>query len=985
MLACTRALRRPGRWLIPALGIALAAAFAAVVATEGTIAGEQAARDVLTSLTPLQRAVRVVWQGVVTPTTEREANALFHSLGLPAPTQVVLLNPVRLDGVVVRPAAIAPLQPALTRGSPRPPGPCVATSCPMLLVGGTTTSTDLSTQGARLTIVGRALLRSATPLGFEPAAHGMPILLTGDITGLSQLSGLTGIFRTRQWVSEVPATRLHSWQLATLERKLELAQARLIAEQSQFALTAPFVALDAARAQAGAAPSRLLLAGGGALAALALFLVLAVGALRRDITAELDRLQAMGARTAQLAAFVATESAILAGVAILAGAGLAIAVSAILASAASEPLGGVLDHSLLTSTGAYALVGGWLVATALTTLLLTVRGTRLADLAVVVAAVALVFALALGSGANGSIAVLLAPLCCLAAGVVIYRATAAALPYGERLARRGPLLVRLSFVDLARDPGPAALAVSFIAVSIGLGGFALSYRATLVRGAADEAANAVPLDAIVSAGADFATPLEVASLPQWRALAGPAGKVWPVRRTDASYLSGYGATTVPALGVPAAAIAQLRGWRESDGPAPLNELAQRLTPQGPVRTPGPILPRGTTTIELAASATTPVTVTADLRQPDGDVRQISLGTLARNNQRLTAHIHPLRAATELESFELDEPIGLETTNGHQNAENVAAATQSSGSVVLGPLTVNGATQDLGAWHAVGAAARTRPGGPATRVALRFDDSGEPGIVRPAQPSDTTPIPALVDPATAANADASHRLAMTIDGQPVTVQIVGVIKRFPTIPTGSGGFVIADEAALAGALDAQLPGQGRPDELWLKASTPGTLADALKTGPLTQLTSQFRIDVERRLRAAPASRAVLGALAGAAALAGALAIVGLLAALLGGARDWLVERDLIEQGIGPRQLRRELALRLGLASTIGVCLGVLLAVLLTRLAVSAVRAAGSLGAPVPPLVTVAPAGQLVLWAVGVLAALMVAITAATAMMRRSTDR
>jgi hypothetical protein len=985
-LAFSRAWRRPGRWLIPALGIALATAFAAVVAVEGTIAGEQASRDVLTSLNPLQRAVRVVWQGPVTAATEREAGALFRTLGLPAPTQVALLNPVRLDGVIVRPAAIVPLSPALAAGSAAAPGPCTPASCPVLLAGGTTPATQLSTAGVHLTIVGRALLRSAAPLGFEPSAHGMPVVVTGDINGLSGLAGLGGIFRTRQWVSELPAARLHSWQLAALERRLELAQARLTAQQSQFALTAPFTALDTARAQAGAAPTRLLLAGGGALAALSLFLVLAVGALRRNIADELDRLRAMGARTPQLATFVATEAGILTAVAILAGAALAVGISAILASAASEPLGGVLDHTLLTSTGAYALIGGWLAATALTTLLLTVRGTRLADLAVAVAAVALVFALALGSGANDSVAVLLAPLSCLAAGVVIYRATALSLPYAERLARRGPLLVRLSFVNLARDPGPAALAVSFIAVSIGLGGFALSYRATLVRGAADEAANAVPLDAIVSPGPDFATPLEVASLAHWRSLAGSGGDAWPVRRTDASYASGYGNATVPALGVPTAALTRLRGWREGDGPAPLASLAQRLQPNGPVRTSGPTLARGTTAIDLRASATTPVSVTAELREADGDVRQITLGTVARNNQLLTAHFRPLSSATELEGFELEEPVGLEATNGHQNAENVAAATQSSGSIVLGPLTSDGTTHELGAWRAVGAAARvgTVPGS-SGRVALRFDDSGEPGIVRPTQPTDTRAIPVLVDPSTAASADASGRLAMTIDGQPVTVRVVGVIKRFPTIPAGSSGFVIADEAALAGALDAQLPGQGRPDELWLSTRSPGRITAALRSGPEAQLSSQFRAAIVRRLRAAPASRAVLGTLAGAAALAGALAIVGLLAALLGGARDRLVERDLIEQGIGPRLLRRELALRLVLASMLGVGAGLVLAVLLTRLAVSAVRAAGTLAAPSPTLVTVAPAGQLALWAVGVLAALVAAIAVASALMRRSPAR
>ena len=47
MLAAARGRRRPARWLLPALGIALAAAFAAGVAAESQIAGDQSARSVL--------------------------------------------------------------------------------------------------------------------------------------------------------------------------------------------------------------------------------------------------------------------------------------------------------------------------------------------------------------------------------------------------------------------------------------------------------------------------------------------------------------------------------------------------------------------------------------------------------------------------------------------------------------------------------------------------------------------------------------------------------------------------------------------------------------------------------------------------------------------------------------------------------------------------------------------------------------------------
>src|SRR5215467_1375151 len=63
MLAVARGRRRPARWLLPALGIALAAAFAAGVAAQSQIAGDQSARSVLGGASPLDSQVRVTWPG----------------------------------------------------------------------------------------------------------------------------------------------------------------------------------------------------------------------------------------------------------------------------------------------------------------------------------------------------------------------------------------------------------------------------------------------------------------------------------------------------------------------------------------------------------------------------------------------------------------------------------------------------------------------------------------------------------------------------------------------------------------------------------------------------------------------------------------------------------------------------------------------------------------------------------------------------------
>src|SRR6202041_2314979 len=102
-----------------------------------------------------------------------------------------------------------------------------------------------------------------------------------------------------------------------------------------------------------------------------------------------------------------------------------------------------------------------------------------------------------------------------------FRAAGVVLRGTERVARGGPVLPRLALVNLARSPGGPALAIAFIAVATGLGGFALAYRSTLIHSAADQAADQVPLDVLVSAGRNFKTPLELAPLQRWQGA--PAG------------------------------------------------------------------------------------------------------------------------------------------------------------------------------------------------------------------------------------------------------------------------------------------------------------------------------------------------------------------------------------------------------------------------------------------------------------------------------
>src|SRR5580692_10253407 len=155
-LAAARGRRRPARWLLPALGIALAAAFVAGVADQ--------------------------------------AQALLRGLGLGSPTEVLLMNPVRLAGVVVRPAAIAQLGRWLPGPLPSQLGACRPERCPMLLVGGGPVPSALTAIGVRIQVVGSSPLRSAVPLGFAPSSAGTaPVLVTWGVAGLESLPGLSGL------------------------------------------------------------------------------------------------------------------------------------------------------------------------------------------------------------------------------------------------------------------------------------------------------------------------------------------------------------------------------------------------------------------------------------------------------------------------------------------------------------------------------------------------------------------------------------------------------------------------------------------------------------------------------------------------------------------------------------------------------------------------------------------------------------------------
>ena len=185
-LAAARARRRPGRWLLPALGVALAAAFAGAVVAEGTIAADQSARSVLSRLDtgaarsaghlagrrhrfrepPRARAAQR--PRPVAPDRGRAAQPGAAEWHARAPGRDRVAEPVAGTRIAPGAGRLSPEQlPSADRGSvPR---------------------RTLTTDGAKLSILGATQLRSAVPLGFAAAAGANehpPLALTADVAGL---------------------------------------------------------------------------------------------------------------------------------------------------------------------------------------------------------------------------------------------------------------------------------------------------------------------------------------------------------------------------------------------------------------------------------------------------------------------------------------------------------------------------------------------------------------------------------------------------------------------------------------------------------------------------------------------------------------------------------------------------------------------------------------------------------------------------------
>ncbi len=954
-LVRARVAARPGRGLLAAVGVGAAVAMLGATSSGGAVASERALDRAVERLPVAQRALTVVHAGPVEnyAAADRRARSALAGIAPGRPAASVLYRTLRLDHGIVLLGGVDDIGRYVRLTSGRLPRSCLPTRCEVLQVDGPSLP-HTATEGASFVRVGTAVLRSPLPFGSTAnlgeragSRRPPPTLLAGSVRSMALMPGLTTSYRTFSWSEPLPPG-IRSWKVDGLLRDEGRTLTSLQQTDTGWLLTGPDQALLEARSEGRVAGRRMLLVGGEAAALLLGFTVLAAVGLRRDALAERRRLERRGARASQLAVFSIADSGWVAGLGVLLGVVVAVAVGAFVAGVSGLPAADLLTHSIVGPRGLLGLVLCWLVATGvLVAVQLVPSGAparRAADLVALGAAAALVLALARGGADPGALARRADPLlpalpllAALVAGIAVARVLGWSMQRLERPARRGPLRLRLAALALARDSGPASIAAGFLAVAFGLGILASSYRATLTGGQVDEAAYAVPADAVVREGASLELPLQAAPLDRWGSLGGGSLALPVVRLPGSAATGGASTGAVQLVGIPATGLGSLRLGRSGIDPGP---AASALAPGAEPHPTGPAIGAGPVSVSVRRDGD-PVTVTLVLAHPDGGVEQVGLGLSPRRGVLHGRAAGPGR----LVAVELGQDEAGARSSLHQGGEG-GIFSAPRGTLTLGPLQQGGATvADWSGWIGKGGAQPLTSGG------IRYSVPGvQPTLIRPVQPTDGHPVPLIVS-ADLARSAANGRIGISIAGLTLAGRVVGVADRFPTVAGST--FALADENWLTTALGADDPGSVRPQELWLVARHPGgaaRLEDDLAQPPYDDLARATYAGTLRGLQEDPLARGILLALEGAAALALLLALGGLLVSVAGSIRDERAELfDLEAQGVGPADLRAELRLRAALVAGCGLAAGLLVGVVLSRLAADLVQVAAGTGSAQPPLV------------------------------------
>jgi hypothetical protein len=952
------------RLLLVAVGVVAGAAVLAAVLGGRLVMQDRAVAQATAQLAPGDHEVAVAWSGATNDFTRlnRFVAPRVEAITGARPAAAMLFREASIQQRLVNLRAADDLGRYVRLVSGRLPQPCRPSHCEVLRLQGK--GPIPSTSHLRLIEVGRAVLKSDAPFApfvlpappTEMVAQAVryhtpqpsPIVIANGVAGLSDNTELQTFYRSYAWFVPLRAGDVHPWAVDAFRTKVQRLTAEIEASSDEFQVTAPTDELATAASSSTAAARRLLLLGGEGGALLLAFTILAAAALRRDITDARRRLVWFGARRWQVELHTLAESLSLAVAGTVVGWIVGGAVAAIVADRAGSPVAQVIEHGLLSRGG---LIGAAGVAVSAGLLLYaTVRAPavhlgRLAvtplDAAALGAIAVVLVGWARGSvdsqqltgGSGTSAFLLLVPaLIVFAAAVVAARLLAPTLRALGRAGRRGPIALRLAAASLARNPGHAAIAATFLVASLGLALFAVTYRSTLLRGQEDEARYAVPASFVLTEDLSQLVPvLHGAPLAQY------PGKPTSVLRLSGNVPSG---TSFSFLGLPADQVTGVGGWRRDFAAKPLASLAAAITPKHSVALQTTTLPTGRRFTLPVTTRGDDIAVRAWFRSRLGDYQSVSLGRTNGSREVVLRGRIPFVPAT-LAQLELDlVPSGL---HGSANG-GLGIQPSAKGELAFGPARVNGTAvrHAFAGWIGTGGAGGTR-----THLGYIVTPD-RTSVFRPQQPTDGAPLPVLATPRVIAEAGPHGIIPLQVEGEQIAARIVGTVRRFPSV---DGDVVVADMTNAATILDTRSPGLGTTDELWVNvpAGREAAAAATLSQAPFTQLSVQSRADTLAELRADPLARGSLLTLAGTAAVALLLALVGLLLSVVGDIRDDRGELfDLEAQGASPSTIRAHLRLRALLVASFGIVGGVGLGAILSSLVIALVSVTAAATRPQPPL-------------------------------------
>ena len=349
----------------------------ATVLAGTVVAKDESVGRAIEEIPAAQRALRAGWFGIPAltegySTLDESARKSLAGASKAEPAALVLYRESTIAGRYIGLGAVDGLESWVTLRSGRMPRTCEPERCEVVRLRGAGSLPNV--EGLRLVEVGTAAIRSpvlfgdfVAPAETERARAALspfyrdaidyhrpappPLVLAEGVEGLVDSPELENVYRSYAWVVPLGPGDVRAWNIDGFAE--DVAQARTSFQNTSFAadLTAPLADLQSASESSEVAGRRLLLVGGESAALLFAFAILAAVSMRRDTEAARRRLTWFGARRWQLSLFTGTEAAAVAVVGTAVGWALGTAAGAVVASRAGAPVGEVLAHSTLSSTG----------------------------------------------------------------------------------------------------------------------------------------------------------------------------------------------------------------------------------------------------------------------------------------------------------------------------------------------------------------------------------------------------------------------------------------------------------------------------------------------------------------------------------------------------------------------------------------------------------------------------------------------------------